>query len=103
MFDFMTGVAKKAINSKTGKDYRRQYFEKYPQNEFECASCKKRLPKEKIEIDHIIPQKYNGSNALTNLQPMCKECNLDKKAKINELSAKYSGAALVREIKRLYG
>lgn len=53
-----------------------------------------------LTIDHIIPRKYGGTNAITNLQVMCRSCNSSKKAKINALSVKYLGQALIREIHR---
>ena len=38
--------------------------------------------KRDIDIDHIIPQKYGGSDELYNLQCMCKHCNRSKQAKL---------------------
>lgn len=95
--------AQKTVNSMTGSNYRQIYFSKYSQDNHTCAQCRSIFPKSKIQVDHIIPQKHGGSNAITNLQAMCAPCNNKKRAKINELSISYSGAALVREIKRQFG
>ena len=57
---------------------------------------------DKLTVDHIVPQKYGGSNSISNLQPMCQRCNSIKKDKITALTLQYSGEALVREIKRMF-
>ncbi|MFV9473426.1 HNH endonuclease [Advenella sp. RU8] len=103
MLDFFLKHAQKTVNSLVGSNYREIYFSRYPQDDFKCAGCDSIFPKSKIQIDHIIPQKFGGSNAITNLQAMCGPCNNYKRAKINELSVKYSGTALVREIKKIFG
>ena len=33
---------------------------------------------EKMEVDHIVPWSQGGSDALWNLQPLCKSCNRTK-------------------------
>lgn len=103
MLDFLLKSAQKTVNKAVGSDYRKIFLSKYPQDEFACAGCKSVFPKSQIQVDHIIPKKHGGSNAITNLQPMCGPCNNSKRTKINTLSANYSGAALVREIKRQFG
>ena len=40
-----------------------------------CAICRKRR---KLERDHIIPLSKGGSDAITNIQPVCKSCNCRK-------------------------
>lgn len=102
MFGSILKHAQKVVNTAVGSDYRKIFFSKYPQDDFICAGCKNSFPKSRIQVDHIVPQKHGGSNAITNLQPMCAPCNNKKRAKIDELSLKYSGAALVREIKRIF-
>ena len=102
MLDFLLKHAQKVVNDQVGNNYRAIYLKKYPQDTHTCAGCRQKISTSQIQIDHIIPKKHGGSNAITNLQAMCAPCNNDKKAKINELSIKYSGAALIREIKRLY-
>jgi len=46
-----------------------------------CAQCG-RTPTEdgvKLEVDHIIPMTWGGTNNLSNLQPLCEACNRGKK------------------------
>jgi 5-methylcytosine-specific restriction endonuclease McrA len=33
----------------------------------------------KLVVDHVIPQAWNGSNDISNLQPLCEDCNSGKK------------------------
>lgn len=44
---------------------------------YECAACSKLLPPD-YEIDHKLPVALGGSNALVNLQALCKPCHADK-------------------------
>ncbi|MBW3589525.1 MAG: HNH endonuclease [Actinobacteria bacterium] len=46
-----------------------------------CAQCG-RTPLEdgvKLQVDHIVPQEWGGTDDLENLQPLCEECNRGKK------------------------
>jgi hypothetical protein len=46
-----------------------------------CMLCGKSPNKDKIVlvVDHVIPRSKHGSNELSNLQPLCIDCNLGKK------------------------
>jgi len=37
-----------------------------------CVRCKQQLP---LSRDHVIPVTLGGSDAITNIQPLCKVCN----------------------------
>ena len=93
------------LNKAFGNDYRENYFAKNPSTNgwYRCNSCSTKLRKgdSDLTIDHIVPQKFGGSNAVLNLQVLCRSCNSKKKAKINALTLKYSGEALIREIKNI--
>ncbi|MCI6190043.1 MAG: HNH endonuclease [Clostridium sp.] len=43
-----------------------------------------------IDIDHIIPQNYGGSDNLNNLQCMCKHCNRSKQDDLNHVVSNYA-------------
>lgn len=49
-----------------------------------CANCETKLfrsGKQKFHVDHIMPLALGGSNWHSNLQCLCKSCNLSKNAK----------------------
>ena len=40
-----------------------------------CLRCKKR---KKLTVDHVMPLVLGGSNDISNIQPLCMECNMKK-------------------------
>lgn len=46
-----------------------------------CAECKRKSPRGRLHVDHIIPLALGGSNFRNNLQLMCRTCNSKKGAK----------------------
>lgn len=48
--------------------------------EFRCINpdCWKQLPFESITIDHVISRRNRGSNWISNIQPLCLDCNRKK-------------------------
>jgi hypothetical protein len=45
-----------------------------------CRICGRELTKETVTIDHVIPVSKGGTNAIENLQPLCRSCNSRKGA-----------------------
>jgi len=43
-----------------------------------CALCGVHSSERRIEVDHIIPRSRGGTNAISNLQALCDECNRGK-------------------------
>lgn len=60
--------------------YRDTYFSNNESNHgwYTCVRCGKKLRKCDVDIDHIIPQSWGGSDNINNLQCMCKHCNRSK-------------------------
>jgi|SRR3989344_5499997 len=45
---------------------------------FKCVLCGKNANEDRLEIDHIKPVVYGGTNELRNLHTLCSECNKGK-------------------------
>lgn len=45
---------------------------------FKCVKCGS---KDMLEVDHIVPDAEGGSNAMNNLQTLCKDCHSIKTKK----------------------
>lgn len=60
--------------------YRDEWFKNNDSNYgwYTCVRCGKKLRKGDVDIDHIVPQSYGGSNNINNLQCMCRHCNRSK-------------------------
>jgi hypothetical protein len=43
-----------------------------------CQICNRTFQGKDLQIDHMLPYAYGGSNDIINLMPLCKEFNLDK-------------------------
>ncbi len=103
--DFFDAI-QKGTNATVGNSYRDIYFNRHPERFHTCKACGRRLDREvprEVTIDHIVPQKCGGTNAITNLQVLCQSCNSRKKDTLNRLALQYSGAALARELQKTLG
>jgi len=67
-----------AVGSFTYSEWER-LKEKY---NYTCPSCGRREPKIKLTIDHIIPISKGGTNYISNIQPLCQECNSKKYTRV---------------------
>jgi 5-methylcytosine-specific restriction endonuclease McrA len=58
-----------------------------------CAGCRASI-KSGYHVDHIVPLRNCGSNAMANIQLLCPPCNLAKHAKPPEVWARENGRLL---------
>jgi hypothetical protein len=52
-----------------------------------CAICRRNVPDDKVEFDHIIPVSRGGPTTSENLRVLCRDCNRKKSDMLNELLA----------------
>lgn len=72
-------VKRRKANGYTSKENVREWvFTAYGENCLKCGS------KDDIQLDHIVPINEGGKNELSNLQPLCKSCNVSKGTKIED-------------------
>ncbi|MGK7920714.1 MAG: HNH endonuclease [Trichodesmium sp.] len=51
----------------------------FERDHYNCQSCGKTATETELTIDHIIPLARGGSNDISNLQTLCRNCNQKKK------------------------
>lgn len=51
----------------------------FERDRYQCQSCGKTQLEAELTIDHIIPLARGGQNDISNLQTLCRGCNLKKK------------------------
>lgn len=50
-----------------------------------CAVCRRNVPDDEIEFDHVIPHSRGGPTSVENLRVLCRGCNRKKKDSLKEL------------------
>ena len=86
-------------------NYRQAWFDDNKSNHgwYTCAKCGKKLRKGDADIDHILPQKYGGSDNLRNLQCLCKHCNRSKQADLRDTIPDLVRNNVGRAKKKIFG
>ena len=62
-------------------DYRSHKSRLYRNQDGKCVLCNGQFNYENMEIDHITPRSRGGSDAVENLQLLCRQCNRRKSAR----------------------
>lgn len=72
-------LARKAA-SPDGSFTRDEWTDLAAQYDFTCMCCRRQfdLKRGGLEPDHIVPLAAGGSDAITNIQPLCRNCNAQK-------------------------
>lgn len=62
------------------KNYRKTGLETNNSNYgwYVCAHCGRKIRKDDVDVDHIMPKSKGGSNDPRNLQILCRSCNRSK-------------------------
>jgi diadenosine tetraphosphate (Ap4A) HIT family hydrolase len=53
-------------------------YEVFKRAGFRCELCGSPAQEKALEVDHILPRKHGGKDALENLQALCWQCNANK-------------------------
>ncbi len=71
---------RKAISEKTR-------FQVFTTDSFRCMACGRSVEEDKIKlnVDHIVPVDWGGTNDISNLQSLCEECNHGKQAWVSSV------------------
>lgn len=64
-----------------GKVTNRLRFEIFERDNYTCKCCGRKEEIANLEVDHIMPISKHGKSIPSNLQTLCKDCNLAKGAK----------------------
>lgn len=68
----------KAIRKFYGKAVRWSKYNLFIRDSFTCQYCGKKFPKEKLTVDHVIPQVLGGKTEWENCVTSCGPCNNKK-------------------------
>lgn len=68
-------------NDASGSFTARELRKLYRQYDHVCLACGRSEPEIQLTPDHVIPLSRGGSNEISNIQPLCLECNLSKATK----------------------
>jgi 5-methylcytosine-specific restriction endonuclease McrA len=67
-------------------EVRKYVFER---DKYQCQSCGQTAKETDLSIDHIIPLARGGQNDISNLQTLCRTCNLGKTDRLDPRFRRY--------------
>lgn len=82
-------------NGNGGSHTLEQWLQMKAYNAYLCADCGNIEPNIKLTEDHITPISLDGSNDISNIQPLCRSCNSRKNNKIIDLTRAMVGSHLI--------
>ncbi|MBQ9480287.1 MAG: HNH endonuclease [Selenomonadaceae bacterium] len=84
-------------------NYRQKYFEETKSDHgwYTCRRCGGKFRKKDMDVDHIIPQHYGGSDSIYNLQGLCKHCNRSKQDSVKDTLPDLVGSNAERTKKKV--
>ena len=69
----------------------RLFVSVWTSDDYKCVFCGTH---QDLELDHIVPFNKGGDDEISNLQLLCKRCNISKGAESNEIAkVRYAGEA----------
>lgn len=76
---------RRARKSGAGGSYSPQDWHDLKQHyDFRCLCCGRKEPEIKLTQDHVVPLSKGGDNRITNIQPLCLACNMQKQTKTTD-------------------
>ena len=74
----------------------------YTKYDGKCGYCGKSIEYKDMQIDHIQPQRINGTNSIDNLMPTCRLCNHYKRGNSLHQFRHWLLGGLIDRIRKLY-
>ena len=74
----------------------------YAKYDGHCAYCGKEITIKEMEVDHVIPQRYHGTDDMNNLMPSCHTCNHYKRANSLENFRDWLLGELIDRLMKVY-
>ena len=67
-----------------------------------CAYCGNEISIKDMQVDHIKPKRYGGTDDIDNLNPSCRLCNHYKRADSIEAFRNWKLTGLVERLRKVY-